>query len=87
MWVILCACVWVKVILSYESIYLTFHFFILETFAPFLIIPSFEHALHSHDLILISLYNFILFFNLLDNQLSSFQVRQKHMAHLSQCLY
>jgi len=52
------SCVWVKVILSYESIYLTFHFVMMETFAPFLVNPSFEHALHSHDLILISLYKY-----------------------------
>ncbi len=38
-WIYVYACVWVRVILSYASIFLSFHFFIMETFASFLVNP------------------------------------------------
>jgi hypothetical protein len=54
---------------------------------------SFEHVLHSYGLHLVSTYKYetrnffyISIFYLLDNHLSSFQLRQNIMAHLNQCL-
>ncbi len=58
-----------------------------------LVDSSFEHVLHSYGLHLISTYkyetcncflNFISY--LLDNHLSSLELRQNNMAHLNQCL-
>jgi hypothetical protein len=53
---------------------------------------SFEHVLHSYGFHLVSTYKFekgnYLFyyiFNLLNNHLSSFKLRQNRMAHLNQC--
>jgi hypothetical protein len=54
---------------------------------------SFEHVLHSYGLHLVSIYKYeignCLFNsipNLLDNHLSSLELRQNHMTHLNQCL-
>jgi hypothetical protein len=52
---------------------------------------SFEHLLHSYGFRLVSTYKYeICFFNfisyLLNNHLSSLQLRQNNMAHLNQCL-
>jgi hypothetical protein len=54
---------------------------------------SFEHLLHSYGLHLVSTYkyeigNYLIdfIFYLLDNHLSSLELRQNNMAHLNQCL-
>jgi hypothetical protein len=52
---------------------------------------SFEHLLHSYGLCLVSTYEYeICFFEfifyLLNNHLSSLQLRQNSMAHLNECL-
>jgi hypothetical protein len=58
-----------------------------------LVDPSFEHALHSYGLHLIPTYKYEIgncFFDsisyLLDNHLSSVELRQTNIAHLHQCL-
>jgi hypothetical protein len=65
----------------------------METTLSNLVDSSFEHALHSYGLRLISTYKYEIrncFFNfmfyLLDNHLSSFQLRQNNVAHLNECL-
>ncbi len=54
---------------------------------------SFEHVLHSYGLHLISTYKYEIdnylfdsIFYLLDNHLSSLELKQNNMAHLNQCL-
>ncbi len=54
---------------------------------------SFEHALHSYGLCLVSMYKcginncFSYYISyLLDSHLSSFQLKQNSMAHLNECL-
>jgi hypothetical protein len=65
----------------------------METPSLNLIDPSFEHALHSYDLHLVPTYKiwnrqflFYFIFYLLDNHLSSFELRQNNKAHINQCL-
>jgi hypothetical protein len=55
--------------------------------------PSFENVLYSYGLNLVSTYKyeignclFYFLFYLLDNHLSSHQLRQNNIAHLNQCL-
>ncbi len=57
-----------------------------------LVDSSFEHVLHSYGLHLVSTYKyeignclFYYIFYLLDNHLSSLELRQNNMAHLNQC--
>jgi len=65
----------------------------METPSLNLVDSSFEHVLHSYGLHLISTYKYEIdnyFFNsisyLLNNHLSSFELRQNNMAHLNQFL-
>jgi hypothetical protein len=58
-----------------------------------LVDSSFEHVLHSYGLCLVSTYKyeirncfFDFIFCLLDNHLSSFQLKQNNMGHLNECL-
>jgi hypothetical protein len=58
-----------------------------------LVDSSFEHVLHSHGLHLVRTYKYeirnyfyIFLLYLLDNDLSSLELRQNKMAHLNQCL-
>ncbi len=73
--------------------FLKLKFIIMETPLLYPIDSSFEHVLHSYGLHLIltykyeisnCLFDFISY--LLNNHLSSFQLRQNNMAHLNQCL-
>jgi len=52
---------------------------------------SFKHLLHSYGLHLVSTYKYEIcffdyIFNLLNNHLSSLQLKQNSMAHLNECL-
>jgi hypothetical protein len=65
----------------------------METPLLNLVDSSFEHVLHSYGLHLVLTYKYEIgncFFDsisyLLDNYLSSFQLRQNNMVHLNQCL-
>jgi len=65
----------------------------METSLLNLVDSWFEHVLHSYDLHLISTYKYEIcncIFDyisyLLDNHLSSFELRKNNMAHLNQCL-
>jgi hypothetical protein len=65
----------------------------METHLLNLVDSSFEHVLHSYDLHLVSTYkyeisNYLLDFisYLLDNHLSSIELKQNNMAHLNRCL-
>jgi hypothetical protein len=57
-----------------------------------LVDPSFEHLLHSYGLHLVSTYKFeiinfyFIIYILLDNHLSSLQLRKNNIAHLNHCL-
>jgi hypothetical protein len=66
---------------------------IMKTPSLNLVDSSFEHVLHSYGLHLLSTHKYeigycILYFifYLLDNHLSSFELKQNNMAHLNQCL-
>jgi hypothetical protein len=65
----------------------------METHSLNLVDSSFEHVLHSYGLHLVLRYKyeihnclFYSIFYLLDNHLSSLELRQNSMAHLNQCL-
>jgi len=65
----------------------------METPLLNLVDSSFEHALHSYGFHLVSTYKYEIanfFFDiisyLLDNHLSSFELKQNNMSHLNQCL-
>jgi hypothetical protein len=65
----------------------------METLLLNLVDSSFEHVLHSYGLDLVSTYKYEIdnclfdyIFYLLDNHLSSLELRQNIMAHLNQCL-
>jgi hypothetical protein len=65
----------------------------METSSLNLVDSSFEHVLHSYDLHLVSTYkyeigNYLFGFisYLLDNHLSTLELKQNNMAHLNQCL-
>jgi hypothetical protein len=65
----------------------------METPSLNFVYSSFEHVLHPYGLHLVSTYkyeidNFLFDFvsYLLDNHLSSFELRQNNMAHLNRCL-
>jgi len=65
----------------------------METHLLNLVDLSCEHVLHSYDLHLVSTYkyetsNCLLdsLFYLLDNHLSSIELKQNNMAHLNRCL-
>jgi len=58
-----------------------------------LVDSSFEHLLHSYGLHLVSTYKYEIgnyffdsIFYLLNNDLSSFQLRKNNITHLNQCL-
>jgi hypothetical protein len=64
---------------------------IMETHSLNLVDSSFEHVLHSYGLHLVSRYkyeihnyHFYFIFYLLDNHLSSLELKQNNMAHLNQ---
>ncbi len=65
----------------------------METILSNFVDSSFEHVLHSYGLRLVSTYKheihncfFGFIFDLLDNHLSSLQLRQNNVAHLNECL-
>ncbi len=65
----------------------------METLLLKLVDSSFEHVLHSYGLHLVSTYNYETdnyFFDyissLLNNHLSSFQLKKNNMEYLNQCL-
>jgi hypothetical protein len=65
----------------------------METLSLNFVDSSFEHVLHSYGFHLVSTYkyeinNYLLYyiFYLLNNHLSSFELKQNNMAHLNQCL-
>jgi len=65
----------------------------METPSLNLVDSPFQHVLHSYGLHLISTYKYEIdnylfdsIFYLLDNHLSSLELRQNNMAHLNQCL-
>jgi hypothetical protein len=65
----------------------------METTLSNLVDSSFEHVLHSYGFPLVSKYKyeicncfFDFIFYLLDNHLSSFQLRKNNVAHLNECL-
>jgi hypothetical protein len=76
-----------EVIFCYLYIWI-FKFIIMETTLSNLGDSSFEHVLHSYGLHLVSTYKYEVgsyVFYVLDNHLSSLQLRQNNMAHLNQC--
>ncbi len=77
----------------YLYIWVKLKFIIMETTLSSLIDPSFEHVLDSYGLCLVSTYKyeisnclFYFVYYLLDNHLSSLQLKQNSVAHLNQCL-
>jgi len=76
----------------YLYIWIKVKFIIMETILSN-VKSSFEHVLHSYGFHLVSTYKyeicncfFDFIFYLLDNHLSSLQLRQNNMAHLNECL-
>jgi hypothetical protein len=73
----------------YLYIWIKLKFIIMKRNLSNLVDLSFEHLLHSYGLRLVSKYKCeignCLFFKILNNHLSSLQLRQNNMANLNEC--